>query len=63
MKRQQNSKSLHEKERQQNSKILHVKERKKATMKETVWAKFAEVFGSVEGARVFFAPGRVNLIG
>ena len=32
-------------------------------MKETVLAKFAEVFGSAEGARVFFAPGRVNLIG
>jgi len=32
-------------------------------MKETVLAKFAEVFGGAEGARVFFAPGRVNLIG
>ncbi len=49
--------------RQRNSKSLHEKERKKITMKETVLAKFAEVFGSAEGARVFFAPGRVNLIG
>ena len=32
-------------------------------MKETVLAKFTEVFGGAEGARVFFAPGRVNLIG
>ena len=32
-------------------------------MKETVLAKFAEVFGDTEGARVYFAPGRVNLIG
>lgn len=49
--------------RQQNSKSLHVKERKRVTMKETVLAKFTEVFGGAEGARVFFAPGRVNLIG
>ncbi len=40
-----------------------MKERKRVTMKETVLAKFAEVFGGAEGARVFFAPGRVNLIG
>ncbi len=32
-------------------------------MKETVLKKFEEVFGSAEGARVYFAPGRVNLIG
>ncbi len=32
-------------------------------MKEQVLAKFAEVFGDAEGARVYFAPGRVNLIG
>lgn len=32
-------------------------------MKETVLKKFEEVFGDTEGARVFFAPGRVNLIG
>ncbi len=32
-------------------------------MKETVLKKFAEVFGDSEGAKVYFAPGRVNLIG
>lgn len=32
-------------------------------MKEQVLAKFAEVFGDAEGAKVYFAPGRVNLIG
>lgn len=32
-------------------------------MKETVLKKFAEVFGNTEGVKVFFAPGRVNLIG
>lgn len=32
-------------------------------MKEVVLAKFAEVFGDTEGAKVYFAPGRVNLIG
>lgn len=32
-------------------------------MKDTVLKKFEEVFGSAEGARVYFAPGRVNLIG
>ncbi|MDO4304339.1 MAG: galactokinase [Bacillota bacterium] len=32
-------------------------------MKETVLNKFEEVFGDVEGVKVFFAPGRVNLIG
>ena len=32
-------------------------------MKEVVLAKFAEVFGDSEGARVYFAPGRVNMIG
>ena len=32
-------------------------------MKDIVLAKFAEVFGDIEGAKVFFAPGRVNLIG
>ena len=32
-------------------------------MKETVLKKFAEVFGDAEGVKVFFAPGRVNLIG
>lgn len=32
-------------------------------MKATVWKKFEEVFGDTEGAQVYFAPGRVNLIG
>lgn len=32
-------------------------------MKEQLLQKFEEVFGSKEGARVYFAPGRVNLIG
>ncbi len=32
-------------------------------MKDVVLAKFAEVFGDTEGARVYFAPGRVNMIG
>ncbi len=32
-------------------------------MKNVVLAKFAEVFGDSEGARVYFAPGRVNMIG
>ena len=32
-------------------------------MKATVLKKFAEVFGDVEGTKVYFAPGRVNLIG
>lgn len=32
-------------------------------MKEELLKKFEEVYGSCEGARVYFAPGRVNLIG
>lgn len=32
-------------------------------MKEIVLAKFAEVFGDNSGAKVYFAPGRVNMIG
>ena len=32
-------------------------------MKETLLKKFEEIYGSCEGARVYFAPGRVNLIG
>lgn len=32
-------------------------------MKEIVLKKFQEVFGGTEGVKVFFAPGRVNLIG
>ncbi|MBQ7838989.1 MAG: galactokinase [Lachnospiraceae bacterium] len=32
-------------------------------MKEQLLQKFAEVFGGTDGAKVYFAPGRVNLIG
>lgn len=32
-------------------------------MKETILKRFEEVFGDTEGVKVFFAPGRVNLIG
>ena len=32
-------------------------------MKERLLQEFAERFGNAEGARVYFAPGRVNLIG
>lgn len=32
-------------------------------MKEALLKRFAEVFGDAEGAQVYFAPGRVNLIG
>ncbi len=32
-------------------------------MKEVILAKFAEVFGDKEGAKAYFAPGRVNMIG
>jgi galactokinase len=32
-------------------------------MKEVILSKFAKVFGDEPGAEVFFAPGRVNLIG
>lgn len=32
-------------------------------MKEQLLQKFGEIFGDAEGAQVYFAPGRVNLIG
>lgn len=32
-------------------------------MKEAVLKKFGEIFGSTEGVNVYFAPGRVNMIG
>lgn len=32
-------------------------------MKDTILKKFEEVLGDAEGAKAFFAPGRVNLIG
>lgn len=37
--------------------------RRRMEMKEKLLAKFAELFGDAEGAKVYFAPGRVNLIG
>lgn len=30
-------------------------------MKDIILKKFGEVYGTTEGARAFFAPGRVNL--
>lgn len=32
-------------------------------MKDIILQKFAEVFGDAEGAKAYFAPGRVNMIG
>ncbi len=32
-------------------------------MKEKLFDKFAELFGNADGARFYFSPGRVNLIG
>ena len=32
-------------------------------MKEIVLQRFAEIYGDTEGAQVYFAPGRVNMIG
>ena len=32
-------------------------------MKEALLKKFGEVYGDAQGVKVFFAPGRVNLIG
>ena len=32
-------------------------------MKQQLLAKFGEIFGGTEGAKVYFAPGRVNMIG
>ena len=39
------------------------KKKKDDYMKELLLDKFAEVFGDNKGAKVYFAPGRVNLIG
>ena len=36
---------------------------KEKLMKEIILEKFAEIFGESEGVGVYFAPGRVNLIG
>lgn len=32
-------------------------------MKEAIWKKFEEIFGDAEGVTLYFAPGRVNMIG
>lgn len=40
-----------------------LQKKKEDYMKSMLLDKFAEVFGSNEGAKVYFAPGRVNLIG
>ncbi len=40
-----------------------IQKKKDDYMKSMLLDKFAEVFGSCEGAKVYFAPGRVNLIG
>lgn len=37
--------------------------REEQAMKEQLLQKFGEIFGDTEGAEVYFAPGRVNLIG
>ena len=50
----------------QEGRILWLQVRKHSggrNMKEKILAKFEEVFGSAEGAKAYFAPGRVNLIG
>ena len=39
------------------------KKKKDDYTKELLLDKFAEVFGDNKGVRVYFAPGRVNLIG
>ena len=43
--------------------VKDIRKKKEEDMKERLLNKFAEVFGSSEGAKVYFAPGRVNLIG
>ena len=39
------------------------KRKRRRGMKETVIKKFEEIFGDAQGVQVYFAPGRVNLIG
>ena len=43
--------------------IKKIQKKKDEEIKERLLEKFAEVFGDNEGAKVYFAPGRVNLIG
>ena len=40
-----------------------IRKRKDEYMKDILLTKFAEVFGDCKGTKVYFAPGRVNLIG
>lgn len=40
-----------------------IQKKKEEEMKNSLLDKFAEVFGNSDGAKVYFAPGRVNLIG
>ena len=41
----------------------HVTYTKERDPKEVIFESFSEVFGDTESVRIFFAPGRVNLIG
>ena len=43
--------------------IKNIQKKKEEDMRDRLLDKFAEVFGSSKGAKVYFAPGRVNLIG
>ncbi len=40
-----------------------MRENGRQKMVETITKKFEEVYGDAKGVKVFFAPGRVNLIG
>ena len=40
-----------------------MEKRRRAGMKEMVLKKFEELYGNADGAGVYFAPGRVNMIG
>ena len=37
--------------------------KRRVTMKEKLFTKFAELYGTAEDVRLYFSPGRVNLIG
>ncbi len=43
--------------------MLNIDSGAREKMKAIVWKKFEEVFGDTKDAQVYFAPGRVNLIG
>ena len=42
---------------------LEVEDRKLENIRESLLEKFREIFGDTVDAKVYFAPGRVNLIG